>query len=275
MVNVFLSWSGEQSRLVAEELRQWLPSVLQFVKPYFSPGDIEKGTRWHNEISQKLSTCDIGIICLTRDNLNKPWILFEAGALSKNVKDSRVCTLLFGVNNADLSGPLISIQSTIFEKNDLRKLVATINEAADENKLEQDTFERVYQKWWPDLELRASTLIKVARDGTTAPQRSDRELLEEILQNTRVALLRENDTGRALASETAREVIAITRHVASLGATHNDTDLVTAAKQLNRIARNLGASARSPAIILQCAELSQLLDTMEMEIEAEEAHDTD
>jgi hypothetical protein len=43
MINVFISWSGDQSKAIAEELRNWIPSVLQFARPYFTPNDIEKG----------------------------------------------------------------------------------------------------------------------------------------------------------------------------------------------------------------------------------------
>ena len=83
MTNVFISWSGQQSEEIAEELRNWIPSVLQFAKPYYTPNDIEKGAKWSSEVSQKLSECNVGIVCLTKDNFAKPWILFEAGALSK------------------------------------------------------------------------------------------------------------------------------------------------------------------------------------------------
>jgi len=81
---VFISWSGDLSRKVAESLRQWLPGVLQYVKPYFTPDDIEKGARWGPDITKELDQSQVGVICLTRDNLEKPWILFEAGALSKS-----------------------------------------------------------------------------------------------------------------------------------------------------------------------------------------------
>ena len=78
---VFLSWSGDLSRKLADALRSWLPSALQSVKPYFTPEDIEKGAKWGSEISKELESSNIGIVCLTRDNTEKPWILFEAGAL--------------------------------------------------------------------------------------------------------------------------------------------------------------------------------------------------
>ena len=90
---VFISWGGELSKRLAEEVRNWLPSVLQFVKPYFTPDDIEKGSRWESNIANELETSNVGIICLTKDNINRPWILFEAGALSKNFGKSKVCTI--------------------------------------------------------------------------------------------------------------------------------------------------------------------------------------
>ena len=71
---VFISWGGDLSKKLAEELRKWLPSVLQFVKPYFTPDDIEKGTRWESHIAQELESSDVGVLCLTRDNIERPWI---------------------------------------------------------------------------------------------------------------------------------------------------------------------------------------------------------
>src|SRR4051812_34315853 len=86
---VFLSWSGQRSKAVAEELERWLRQVIQTVEPWIST-DIDKGLRWGPELSDRLEGSKIGIICLTKDNLDTRWILFEAGALSKT-KDTYVC----------------------------------------------------------------------------------------------------------------------------------------------------------------------------------------
>src|SRR6056297_833270 len=161
MTNVFISWSGTQSKKIAEELRSWIPSVLQFAKPYFTPNDIEKGAKWGSEISQKLSESNVGVICLTKENFNNPWILFEAGALSKDLERSKVCSILFGMENPDLTGPLTTFQTTEFTKGDFQKLMKTINAAGEDQALNSETFSRVFDMWWPQLE---SAIAKILED---------------------------------------------------------------------------------------------------------------
>ena len=89
---VFISWSNERSRLVAEALRGWLPFVLQTVNPWMSVTDEEKGSQWESEISARLD--------------ESPWLLFEAGALSKKLSESRVCTYLLDLTPAAVRPPM-------------------------------------------------------------------------------------------------------------------------------------------------------------------------
>ena len=95
-MKVFISWSGDSSRDVARALRGWQPKALQFVDPFMSETDIDKGTRWATEVSAQLEAAKVGIICLTPGNLFKPWLLFESGALSKTLSSTYVCTYLLG-----------------------------------------------------------------------------------------------------------------------------------------------------------------------------------
>jgi hypothetical protein len=183
---VFISWSGDLSKKLAEEVRLWLPGVLQFVKPYFTPNDIEKGTRWSTEIANELESSNAGIICLTKDNINKPWILFEAGALSKNFGKSNVCTILFNLDNADLTGPLTSFQATKFDKTDFKKLLTTINNTGGELKLETAVLNDVFEMWWPKLENKINDILKNQTSVTDSNVRTDRDLIEEILELSRV-----------------------------------------------------------------------------------------
>ncbi len=184
MTTVFISWSGETSQKIAELLRDWIPSVLQFAKPYYTPNDIEKGTKWSSEINDKLSEANVGIVCLTKENVEKPWILFEAGALSKDLEKSKVCSVLFGLESTDISGPLATFQSTLFNKSDFKKMMAAVNDSAGASKLAQETFSKVFEKWWPELQ---TAVEKILTDGKAEKSelRTDRELLEEILALSR------------------------------------------------------------------------------------------
>lgn len=183
---VFISWGGDLSKKLAEEVKNWLPSVLQFVKPYFTPDDIEKGTRWESNIATELATSNIGIICLTKDNINRPWILFEAGALSKNFGKSNVCTILFNIESTQITGPLTSFQATKFDKTDFKKLIKTINETGEDAKLDSKVLDEVFEMWWPKLEEKVNNIISSHKEEVKSKQRPEREILEEILQLTRL-----------------------------------------------------------------------------------------
>jgi hypothetical protein len=106
-MKVFLSWSRDRSKSVATALEQWIPDVLQEVEPWIS-SDIGAGQRWNREIDKELSKTDFGILCLTRENLQERWILFEAGALAKRVgEDARVVPYLIDdLRPEDLKPPL-------------------------------------------------------------------------------------------------------------------------------------------------------------------------
>ncbi len=191
-MKVFISWSGNMSKELAEALRTWIPAVIQQVKPYFTPNDIEKGTRWSTDIAGELNDSKIGIICLTKDNLEKPWVMFEAGALSKQLDSSYVCPILFDIDSSDIKGPLVQFQATPFNKIEVKKLMTTINNLLGENKLESTILTEVFDMWWPKLEEEIKAIIeKYKEDGSPAESiRSEREIIEEILALTRMSVKR-------------------------------------------------------------------------------------
>lgn len=187
-MKIFLSWSGDLSRELAEALRDWLPAVLQSVKPFFTPNDIEKGARWSKDISQELEASSFGVFCLTKENLTKPWIMFEAGALSKRIDTSRVCPVLFGVDSADLEGPLVQFQAAPFSEAEVRKLIRTLNAGLAEQRLDEGVLNSVFDMWWPRLNEKVVKILDkhANKPASTSTSRSDRELLEEVLQLTRL-----------------------------------------------------------------------------------------
>jgi hypothetical protein len=184
-MKVFISWSGELSKNIAEIYRDWLPGVIQAVKPYYTPDDITKGSRWNNEISKELDAASIGIICLTRDNLDSSWIMFEAGALSKNIEESKVCPILFGIEPSDIKGPLVHFQAAKFSKGEMKKLIKMINSELGDNGLPTSVLDNVFEKWWPELDVKIQGAMQQGIAFTEENVRNDRELLEEILALTR------------------------------------------------------------------------------------------
>ncbi len=180
-MKVFISWSGETSRLVAQALREWLPQIIQAIKPWMSEEDINKGARWRSELTTELDKTSFGIFCLTKENLTAPWLLFEAGAVSKKVEASFVCTYLIDLTPGDVAEPLSQFQATVANKADTRKLLLTINKALKENALEEGQLNKAFEKWWPDLDEK----LKSKPIPKTESKRDPRELLEEILSTVR------------------------------------------------------------------------------------------
>lgn len=186
-MKVFISWSGEKSKKVAEILKDWLPAVIQAVKPFFTPDDIEKGSRWSNEIAKELEESRVGIICLTRFNLQAPWLMFEAGALAKSIEKARVVPMLFGVDPSDLQGPLLQFQAASFSEREVQKLIRTINNALGDDSLDNQVLESVFKKWWPELAQRVNEVLEADSPEQGVELRTDREILEEILELSRAS----------------------------------------------------------------------------------------
>ncbi|MDI1355376.1 MAG: toll/interleukin-1 receptor domain-containing protein [bacterium] len=128
-MKIFLSWSEERSKFIAEALRNWLPNVIQVIEPWMSKEDIKSGGRWSPEIMTHLESSKFGIICLTPENQNNPWIMFESGALSKTIAQTFVCPLLFEMNPSEIVGPLSQFQANQFDKDGLFRIINSINHA--------------------------------------------------------------------------------------------------------------------------------------------------
>jgi len=190
-MKIFLSWSGKVSHDVALTLREWLPSVIQAIEPFVSSEDIERGSRWFADIGSELQNVNFGVLCITPENISAPWVLFEAGALSKTMDQSKVTPLLIGVKNSDLEGPLAQFNTTSIEKGDILKLLKTINKQLGTSVLAETTLEKAFEKWWPDLEKQLQTASKNAgKCGKcnvykSATSRPPEEIMEEILELTR------------------------------------------------------------------------------------------
>lgn len=196
-MKVFLSWSGDCSRRAAAILHDWLPSVLQNVEPYMSSEDIDTGERWSISIAKKLQETDYGVICVTPQNIEAPWLLFESGALSKSLADSRVSPILFGLQQSDLAkSPLVQFQISAFSETDIKKLLTSINNSApDDEKVSSEVLVKSFRRAWSELneaiqdptfqDALSTPAKKFAASTAGSPSEA---AIQEILANTRSQL---------------------------------------------------------------------------------------
>lgn len=186
-MKIFLSWSKDRSKKVALLLSNWLQCVVQSSEPWMSDIDIERGALWINDINGNLNSSATGIICLTKSNLSEPWILFEAGALSKGLETNRVCCLLIDLEPSDILGPLSQFNHTKPIKNDMKKLVYNLNERS-ERILSPQILEQVFETHWDRFEKDFNNIIEEteATGNINLPKIEDRDILYEILNSTRL-----------------------------------------------------------------------------------------
>lgn len=184
-MKIFISWSGQRSKVVAELVSDWIKCVIQTSQPWISTRDIDRGAIWFSEINDKLKDTSVGIVCLTQENKNKPWILFETGALAKGLTTNRVCTLLVDLQPADLVDPLAQFNHTLPNKQGIWELVRTINGCQDEQFLDERILDQVFTTYWPQFESRFKQALEDNKPQVETPPRSEQDLLTEILNNTR------------------------------------------------------------------------------------------
>ena len=188
-MKVFISWSGSTSLKVAQLLREWLPFIINSIEPYVSSEDIDKGARWSTDIAKELEDSTFGILCVTKDNLEAPWLSFEAGALSKTMEKSFVTPFLFDIKRSEVKGPILQFQSTIFDKDDIKKMVKTLNKACGEAGIPEARLDKSFDVWYPTLEAELNQLKKTATSVKTDAESKNTmhtsDILEEILELSR------------------------------------------------------------------------------------------
>jgi len=134
-LNVFISWSGTPSREIAHFTKTLLEKVfalnskdIKFFLSSSEDGGIDKGERFQNKLDQGLFSSNFGILILTKNNIERPWIMFEAGSLAKNASVAKVSPVLFDIEEygIDKNSPLHPFQHTKFTEGDFNLLFQSI-----------------------------------------------------------------------------------------------------------------------------------------------------
>lgn len=182
-MKVFMSWSGQRSKATAELLKIWTKCVIQATQPWISTS-IDRGAVWSSTINDELKEASFGIVCLTHENKDKPWILFESGALAKGLAESRVCTFLIDLDPQDVGTPLSQFNHTMPNRDGMWNLAVTLNNSTNP-RLEQDILLQVFETHWPWFEMRFKEVLDMNQPGAKPEARTEESILSEILDSVR------------------------------------------------------------------------------------------
>ncbi len=127
MQELFISWSGKHSKIIASHLKTTLEEIFgnEDFSVFMSEKDIESGTEWFRIIKNHLTNSSCAIIVLTKENTSAPWVLFESGAMAINHEDKRVIPILFEVDIEEKS-PLSHYNHIKFSKDGFEKMILDI-----------------------------------------------------------------------------------------------------------------------------------------------------
>ena len=157
-MNIFISWSGDRSEKLAGALKQFLSGTFPSLKVWMSKQDIKPGSRWGDELNQTLESNYFGVLCLTPENLNAPWLLYEAGALAKSVYKSIVVPYRLGLRPDDISLPLSQFQGVDADESGTWNLVQSLNSSL-EHPLNNIQLGSVFQNLWPPLKSQIEAIL--------------------------------------------------------------------------------------------------------------------
>lgn len=190
-MKIFLSWSGEKSLCVAKVFKEWIPCINPKIVPYISAEDIDKGARWSSDIANELNESNFGILCVTKDNVNSPWLNFEAGALSKTIDKAHVCPFLFDLLPSDISNsPILQFQMTNIERDDVFKLFHSINASMEKDKLDDAQLQKMFDLTWPNIDKGLKEIEKSNKGETKkSDSNAQQHILEEMLDLLRTQQL--------------------------------------------------------------------------------------
>lgn len=158
-MRIFISWSGNRSKKVAEFLSAWLKKLPLTITLWVSGKAIDPGTRWNKELNEALENTSFGILCITPENQGEPWICFEAGALAKFIDKSYVIPFLIDMNISGLENLWKQFQSIEANKDGTWNLIETIYKASEDQTRSINDLVDPFEMFWPKLE----EIIEVAK----------------------------------------------------------------------------------------------------------------
>ncbi len=173
-MNVFISWSGDRSKGLAKVLDKFLSDMFSSLNVWMSEQDLQVGTRWSEELNRMLESSHFGVLCLTPENLNAAWLLFEAGALSKIVFRSSVVPYRLGLRSEDVPPPIAQFQGVDADEGGTWRLVEILNSTL-ESPLDETKLRSAFKRRWPRLKSQIEVIRASASPVAASAIQRERE----------------------------------------------------------------------------------------------------
>lgn len=182
---LFISWAKDPAKQYALALSDWLRDVFDSLETWTSQADLMPGERSLAEIDKRLQEAVAGVVVVTPENQNEPWLSFEAGYLACHVGNGarRVIPLTMdGLKPGDLTGPLGMLQGVQFGRDGVKQLLESLCEVVG---LDKGRADRKMDAFWDRLESRIADLANSRTVPARVQKRSSDDKIDEILTTVR------------------------------------------------------------------------------------------
>lgn len=246
---VFISWSGTKSQGVAEALEVWLPRVIQAVEPFVSTGT-QKGIGWPAELHKRLRESDFGIVCVTSENVDSPWLNFEAGALAARFEEARVAPLLLEVEPETVTGPLRLFQAVLRpDRSQMLQLVEAINGFLEEP-LAKSRLHEAFESRWESFDQALASLRTESPGDAANSEPTERDMVLRRLDSIERKLARPVVTLDSERVRTEKLIEALGESIANPRATDTEEMRFFALRGAMDAARFKGSSEAETALLV-------------------------
>ena len=177
-MKIFIAWSKDASGAIGNALRDFLLQIHPSgFTPFTSKANIAYGEDWNDILEEELRRSHYGVLCVTEENLNSPWLWYEAGALGVSTvwnggtSKPHVAPVLFGnVNSDKLPAPIRHFQVMKFSRENLLALAQQLNELCrsvdgdDVRRLDASDIKTNFEKAYPTLEKEIQAILDEAEE---------------------------------------------------------------------------------------------------------------
>lgn len=157
---IFISWSSDYERRVAEQIGSSISSVFNGVEPWISSVNIRAGQQWFSELMNALAQSKFAIACLSRRTSNSPWIMFESGAVSAKLAATKLVPLALDFDISNLVDPLARFNGVAFDQANMEALFRSINESVG-SPLAEEGLRSAFNNRWPQMETAVRKILDV------------------------------------------------------------------------------------------------------------------